>query len=862
MLIIDCRNQIGDTIYLIKPLRRFLASQRIEEVALAAGDGLPAEIVRRSFPGNRVDSMDALRAAWPEARLISAGAVAAWAEAKRDNGHISQGFARLLGFEWTDSIAPDVSWMPNPSDEQPEYIVLAPFSVSCDRHLGKPPNKTLDEDAWLPLLQRLRGYGRPLRVAGTPQDRLLSRELGFSETDYFSAVGIEDLVSFLRRGWLVVGVDNGVCHVSSCAGIPTVVLWPAAVEQQFIGETWARRTRLLPMGSPAEFDAYRMDRLVAGAVEDLLSWKPNASEPAAQPAASNSSELPFDGHEAGGRALFPAFESATFIPLRHWAGGVSNWSGHLPFARDLVASLRPRLLVELGTHYGESYFGLCQSVVETGCACSCYAVDTWAGDPHSLAYGEEVYADVRRHNAERYASFSRLLRKTFDEALAWFPDSSIDLLHIDGLHTYEAVQRDFAAWYPKVAPGGIVLLHDVAARHADFGVWRLWEEISPTHEAFDFHHCHGLGVIRKPGHSPHRAGILEYLFVRENADAIRRYYVLAAERLDQGAGMAAAAHPGTGLVCLDPPGNVVTALKSGWIDLPLGSPYLAANDLVPCSDVPDTWRAETPDPWMSFPTDISCRSFRFFVLSMSCSSAAPEPCAQLFWSGPRRPGFNERLSVRFPLVPDGRIHTYVLDLHAGSGFGALNHLWWHGGNVNYLRLDPLDAAGEFTIVLSGFAHQDAAECPAVRDWLRLPPLRAELSYRYLTGSGLAIGPAGHSLELRPDAHVRFAETLAKLEIAEPGSGELGAPAAGACETPDFLIANHALQQASDPLNLIRTWLQAVRPGGCVFIVEPAAANPLDSLLEPGTNQIPGALLESRVAASGSTSEQIVILRKR
>src|SRR5688500_14492902 len=45
MRIIDCRNQIGDTIYLIKPLRQFLASQRLDEIALLVGGGLSGDIV-------------------------------------------------------------------------------------------------------------------------------------------------------------------------------------------------------------------------------------------------------------------------------------------------------------------------------------------------------------------------------------------------------------------------------------------------------------------------------------------------------------------------------------------------------------------------------------------------------------------------------------------------------------------------------------------------------------------------------------------------------------------------------------------------------------------------------------------------
>ena len=179
-------------------------------------------------------------------------------------------------------------------------------------------------------------------------------------------------------------------------------------------------------------------------------------------------------------------------------------------------------------------------MAETGYPCTCYAVDTWAGDPHSLRYGEEVYTNVQRYNSETYPSFSRLLRTTFDDALPSFPDSSIDLLHIDGMHTYEAVKHDFESWFPKVAPGGIVLLHDTAHRHADFGVWRLWEELSHNHEAFEFHHSHGLGVIRKAGGGARTEAFSITSSGPEMRDPIRRYYTLCADRLEARAEIAAA----------------------------------------------------------------------------------------------------------------------------------------------------------------------------------------------------------------------------------------------------------------------------------------------------------------------------------
>ncbi len=37
----------------------------------------------------------------------------------------------------------------------------------------------------------------------------------------------------------------------------------------------------------------------------------------------------------------------------------------------------------------------------------------------------------------------------------------IDLLFLDGNHAYDAVRRDFLDWAGKVAPGGVLVLHDV-----------------------------------------------------------------------------------------------------------------------------------------------------------------------------------------------------------------------------------------------------------------------------------------------------------------------------------------------------------------------------------------------------------------
>jgi len=161
----------------------------------------------------------------------------------------------------------------------------------------------------------------------------------------------------------------------------------------------------------------------------------------------------------------------------------------------LVDLLRPNMIVELGTYYGDSYCAFCQAVRELNLDTRCYAIDTWQGDPHSGLYGPEALKELRAHHDPLYASFSRLVQASFDEALQHFADGTIDLLHIDGYHTYEQVKHDFESWFAKMSPHGVILLHDINVLEGDFGVRKFWDEIKPRFPHFEFLHCHGLGIL-------------------------------------------------------------------------------------------------------------------------------------------------------------------------------------------------------------------------------------------------------------------------------------------------------------------------------------------------------------------------------
>ena len=174
---------------------------------------------------------------------------------------------------------------------------------------------------------------------------------------------------------------------------------------------------------------------------------------------------------------------------------LSVWHGHVAFAHWLTAALRPATIVELGTHNGTSYAAFCNAVKCFDIPCHCYAVDTWEGDPQAGFYPGYVYDELRRFNDKNFARFSHLLKCTFDDALAKIGQNSVDLLHIDGLHTYEAVKHDFVSWKNKLSDKSVVLFHDTNAKLPGYGVHVFWEEMTNAYPGFEFFHSAGLGVL-------------------------------------------------------------------------------------------------------------------------------------------------------------------------------------------------------------------------------------------------------------------------------------------------------------------------------------------------------------------------------
>lgn len=119
---------------------------------------------------------------------------------------------------------------------------------------------------------------------------------------------------------------------------------------------------------------------------------------------------------------------------------------------DKVAAANPKRVLEIGGRRGGSSFLFSLAAPEATIVsmdldygrrrlnrlqklCKGRSIEFWQGDSHSA--------------------------KTAERVQAWAGSDGIDVLFIDGDHTYDGAKADFCTYLPMVKQGGIVALHDI-----------------------------------------------------------------------------------------------------------------------------------------------------------------------------------------------------------------------------------------------------------------------------------------------------------------------------------------------------------------------------------------------------------------
>jgi predicted O-methyltransferase YrrM len=176
--------------------------------------------------------------------------------------------------------------------------------------------------------------------------------------------------------------------------------------------------------------------------------------------------------------------------------GQSAWLLH-----GLVRSLQPETCVEIGSANGAStcHIGLALRKNVRG---KLYAIDPHLPtDWNDLGAVESLPALRRNLRLCGIEAYVEIVRATSREAAhGW--NRPIDLLFIDGDHTYDGVKNDWVLFSPHLSPFGVAVFHDATwelhgPNRPDMGVPRFLEELRRAgHPIITIDRDYGLSLVQ------------------------------------------------------------------------------------------------------------------------------------------------------------------------------------------------------------------------------------------------------------------------------------------------------------------------------------------------------------------------------
>lgn len=131
------------------------------------------------------------------------------------------------------------------------------------------------------------------------------------------------------------------------------------------------------------------------------------------------------------------------------------------FLYDEALKLPPNgVAVEIGSYLGRSTAFIGAALKERPQPSTLHAIDTFT----SIGVPGKEGNNTLRSFTENTARFSKVIRihQGYSTEIIKTWTAPIDMLWIDGDHSYEACSRDILDWVPFVKPGGLVAFHDYA----------------------------------------------------------------------------------------------------------------------------------------------------------------------------------------------------------------------------------------------------------------------------------------------------------------------------------------------------------------------------------------------------------------
>jgi hypothetical protein len=124
---------------------------------------------------------------------------------------------------------------------------------------------------------------------------------------------------------------------------------------------------------------------------------------------------------------------------------------------SILSGVNNGVFVEIGTYLGD----FADRVLSISKTSRLYCVDPYTGysdysDTINNHIGDEIYNNTYNRLKSKYGDRVQFIRQFSVDAIGMIPNN-IDLLHIDGNHSYKFVRRDLEMYFPKVRANGFIL---------------------------------------------------------------------------------------------------------------------------------------------------------------------------------------------------------------------------------------------------------------------------------------------------------------------------------------------------------------------------------------------------------------------
>jgi len=163
---------------------------------------------------------------------------------------------------------------------------------------------------------------------------------------------------------------------------------------------------------------------------------------------------------------------------------------HLPFLSWLVQVGQPNQLVGLGIGKATTYFGLCQSRNMAEGA-QFFGIDSWSPEEDRPPH---VPAPLAAHNAEQYASFSRLICSDPSRAAEFFDLGGVDFLLVEQPLSTKLLRRVQVEWMAQMSVQGVVAIADTG-KASDPAIVAQLDALRKSHPHISFPHGGGMLIL-------------------------------------------------------------------------------------------------------------------------------------------------------------------------------------------------------------------------------------------------------------------------------------------------------------------------------------------------------------------------------